>query len=91
MLAAIIDDVDLVVLDFSMESIEVAIGVDRDARRNLNTRPAASIKRRMEKPLEKTEREEKREREARKESQTNYHHCSSKAGGSEKETGRQLR
>ena len=62
MLAAIIDDVDLVVLDFSIESIEVAIGVERDARRNLNTRPAASIKRRMEKPLEE-EREREREKQ----------------------------
>lgn len=51
LLAAIIEDVDLVVLDFSIESIEVAVGVDRDARRNLKTRPAASINRKMEKPL----------------------------------------
>ena len=49
---AIIDDVDLVVLDFSMESIDVAVGVGRDARLNLNTNPAASIKSIMEKPLE---------------------------------------
>ena len=50
---AIIDDVDLVVLDFSMESIDVAVGVGRDARRNLNTNPAANINKMIENPLQR--------------------------------------